>query len=143
MDENDAILVLDHALVPWENVLIYEDLEKSATFFQHSGFFARAMLHGCTRLAVKLDFIAGPDAQGRRGRRLGRTTATCRPPSARRSPGATSSGARPTRWRGRPCRGRAPPCCPIRNTRRPTGVFATIAYPRVKEIVESIRGQRR
>ena len=59
MDENDAILVLDHALVPWENVLIYEDLEKSATFFQHSGFFARAMLHGCTRLAVKLDFILG------------------------------------------------------------------------------------
>src|SRR5436309_2069025 len=59
MDENDAILVLDHALVPWENVLVYEDLEKSATFFQHSGFFPRAMLHGCTRLAVKLDFITG------------------------------------------------------------------------------------
>src|SRR5262245_58763615 len=59
MDENDAILVLDHARVPWENVLVYEDLEKSATFFQHSGFFSRAMFHGCTRLAVKLDFIAG------------------------------------------------------------------------------------
>src|ERR671924_1446169 len=59
MDENDAILILDHALVPWENVLVYEDLEKSATFFQHSGFFPRAMLHGCTRLAVKLDFIVG------------------------------------------------------------------------------------
>jgi 4-hydroxyphenylacetate 3-monooxygenase len=59
LDENDAILVLDHALVPWENVLVYEDVEKSNTFFQHSGFFPRAMLHGCTRLAVKLDFIAG------------------------------------------------------------------------------------
>jgi len=59
MDENDAILILDHALVPWENVLVYEDLEKSATFFQHSGFFPRAMLHGCTRLAVKLDFVLG------------------------------------------------------------------------------------
>jgi len=59
MDENDAILVLDHALVPWENVFVYEDVQKSNTFFQGSGFFARAMLHGCTRLAVKLDFIAG------------------------------------------------------------------------------------
>jgi 4-hydroxyphenylacetate 3-monooxygenase len=59
LDENDAILVLDHALVPWENVLVYEDVEKSNTFFQGSGFFPRAMLHGCTRLAVKLDFIAG------------------------------------------------------------------------------------
>src|SRR5881227_2074763 len=59
MDENDAILVLDHALVPWENVFVYEDVEKSNMFFPGSGFLPRAMLHGCTRLAVKLDFIAG------------------------------------------------------------------------------------
>src|SRR4029434_5730283 len=59
MDENDAILVLDQALVPWENVFVYENVQKSNTFFQGSGFFARAMFHGCTRLAVKLDFIAG------------------------------------------------------------------------------------
>src|SRR5437867_11031600 len=59
MDENDAILVLDQVLVPWENVFIYEEVEKSNTFFRRSGFFARAMFQGCTRLAVKLDFIAG------------------------------------------------------------------------------------
>ena len=59
MDENDAILVLDQALVPWENVFIYENLEKANSFFPHSGFFPRAMFQGCTRLAVKLDFIAG------------------------------------------------------------------------------------
>src|SRR5258708_37694292 len=59
LDENDAILVLDPALVPWEDVLVYEDVGKSNTFFQHSGFFPRAMLHGCTRLAVKLDFVTG------------------------------------------------------------------------------------
>src|SRR5206468_1039080 len=59
LDENDAILVLDHARVPWEDVLVYEDVGKSNTFFQHSGFFPRAMLHGCTRLAVKLDFVTG------------------------------------------------------------------------------------
>src|SRR5258705_13663593 len=71
MDENDAILILDRALVPWENVLVYEDVAKSNTFFEHSGFFARAMFHGCTRLAVKLDFIAGlmltPGDAGGRG----------------------------------------------------------------------------
>src|SRR5207244_2666247 len=44
MDENDAIVVLDRALIPWENVLIYEDVKKSNTFFQNSGFFPRAML---------------------------------------------------------------------------------------------------
>ena len=59
LDENDAILVLDHALIPWENVFIYEELEKANNFFPHSGFFPRAMFQGCTRLAVKLDFIAG------------------------------------------------------------------------------------
>src|SRR5512145_2199168 len=46
-DENDAILVLDHVLVPWENVLVYEDVEKAVQFFHRSGFFPRAMLHGC------------------------------------------------------------------------------------------------
>src|SRR5256886_8822876 len=55
LDENDAILVFDQALVPWENVFVYEDVEKSNTFFSHSGFLPRAMLQGCTRLAVKLD----------------------------------------------------------------------------------------
>jgi aromatic ring hydroxylase len=59
LDENDAVLVFDHALVPWENVLVYGDLDKANTFFQYSGFFPRAMLQGCTRLAVKLEFIAG------------------------------------------------------------------------------------
>src|SRR5882672_3895073 len=58
-DENDAILVFDKVLVPWENVFIYEDVERSNAFFTHSGFHPRAMFQGCTRLAVKLDFIAG------------------------------------------------------------------------------------
>ena len=52
--------MLDRALVPWENVLrSTRSVEKANTFFPNSGFFPRAMFHGCTRLAVKLDFIAG------------------------------------------------------------------------------------
>ena len=58
-DENDAIVVLDDVFVPWENVFVYADLDKANNFFPRTGFHPRAMLHGCTRLAVKLDFITG------------------------------------------------------------------------------------
>lgn len=58
-DENDSILVFDKVLVPWENVFIYGDIEKINAFFPASGFVPRFTLHGVTRLAVKLDFIAG------------------------------------------------------------------------------------
>ncbi|SDK57614.1 4-hydroxyphenylacetate 3-monooxygenase oxygenase component [Nocardioides sp. YR527] len=59
MDENDAIFVFDKVLVPWENVFIYGQADRVNSFFPQSGFLPRAMIQGCTRLAVKLDFIAG------------------------------------------------------------------------------------
>jgi 4-hydroxyphenylacetate 3-monooxygenase len=59
MDENDTVLIFDEVLVPWENVFIYRDLEKIEKFFPASGFIPRFTFHGCTRLAVKLDFLAG------------------------------------------------------------------------------------
>ena len=59
LDENDAIFVMDDVLVPWENVFVHADIEKANNFFPRTGFLPRALLHGCTRLAVKLDFIAG------------------------------------------------------------------------------------
>ena len=59
MDENDTILIFDEVLVPWENVFIYRDLEKIEKFFPASGFIPRFTFHGCTRLAVKLDFLSG------------------------------------------------------------------------------------
>jgi 4-hydroxyphenylacetate 3-monooxygenase len=45
--------------VPWENLFAYRDLDKANRFFPASGFIPRFTLHGCTRLAVKLDFLAG------------------------------------------------------------------------------------
>ena len=45
--------------IPWENVFVYRDIEKANNFFPRTGFHPRAMFHGCTRLAVKLDFITG------------------------------------------------------------------------------------
>ena len=57
-DENDAVLMFDDVLIPWENFLIYRNLEIASTYHL-TGFIWRAMLQGCTRLAVKLDFITG------------------------------------------------------------------------------------
>jgi 4-hydroxyphenylacetate 3-monooxygenase len=59
LDENDSIMVMERVLVPWENVFLYGDPERANAFFPASGFVPRAALHGCTRLAVKLDFIVG------------------------------------------------------------------------------------
>jgi 4-hydroxyphenylacetate 3-monooxygenase len=59
LDENDSIIVFDKVLVPWENVFAYGDIDKVNNFFPRSGFLPRFMFHGCVRLSVKLDFIAG------------------------------------------------------------------------------------
>ena len=59
MDENDTILILDKVLIPWENIFIYGQTEKVRLFTGQSGFIERFTFHGCTRLAVKLEFIAG------------------------------------------------------------------------------------
>ncbi|NKQ52282.1 Pyoverdin chromophore biosynthetic protein pvcC [Amycolatopsis sp. K13G38] len=59
LDENDTIFVLDKTLIPWENVFIYGDPDKASNFVPGSGFLHRFTFQGVTRLAVKLDFIAG------------------------------------------------------------------------------------
>jgi 4-hydroxyphenylacetate 3-monooxygenase len=59
MDENDSILLFDSVFVPWENVFLYGDIEKANNFFPRTGFLPRFMFQGCTRFAVKLDFILG------------------------------------------------------------------------------------
>ena len=59
LDENDSIIVFDKVFVPYENVFAYGDIDKVNNFFPRSGFLPRFMFHGCTRLAVKLDFIGG------------------------------------------------------------------------------------
>jgi 4-hydroxyphenylacetate 3-monooxygenase len=58
-DENDAIFVLDNVLIPWENILVHRDTEKILSFYPRSGFLNGFCFQGCTRFAVKLDFIAG------------------------------------------------------------------------------------
>src|SRR5215472_17162775 len=68
-DENDAIFVFDNVFVPWEDVLLYRDLERLKIFFPQSGFLAGYQFQGCTRLAVKLDFLVGVLAKALRADR--------------------------------------------------------------------------
>jgi 4-hydroxyphenylacetate 3-monooxygenase len=45
--------------MPWEDIFIYGDIAAANNCFSQTGFLPRALLHGCIRLAVKLDFIGG------------------------------------------------------------------------------------
>ncbi|HEX8917651.1 MAG TPA: 4-hydroxyphenylacetate 3-hydroxylase family protein [Chloroflexota bacterium] len=58
-DENDAVLIFDNAFIPWENVLVYRDVDKATAFYAASGFVNRYNLQSNTRLGVKLDFMSG------------------------------------------------------------------------------------
>jgi aromatic ring hydroxylase len=58
-DENDAVLVLDEALIPWEDVLVYRDIERSTGFYAKSGFPNLYNFQSGTRLATKLEFMSG------------------------------------------------------------------------------------
>lgn len=58
-DENDAIFILDKVFVPWEDVFIYRDPVRVLSFYTRSGFTNGFQFQGCTRFAVKLDFLCG------------------------------------------------------------------------------------
>jgi len=58
-DENDSILIFDDVFVPWENLLVYRDIDKARSFYAASGFLNRYALQSTTKIAVKLDFLLG------------------------------------------------------------------------------------
>jgi 4-hydroxyphenylacetate 3-monooxygenase len=139
LDENDTIFILDRVLIPWENVFVYGDIEKANTFFPRSGFLPRAVLQGCTRLAVKLDFLAGlhikaldiigsKDFRGVRAR-LGELLAWRNMMWAL----TDSMVHNPDPWIG-------DTVLPNANAGLSYRWFATVGYPRVKEIIEQDLG---
>jgi len=65
-DENDAVAIFDRVLVPWEDVLVYRDVERATGFYAQSGFMPRYTLQSGTRLAIKLEFLCGLLARGLR-----------------------------------------------------------------------------
>jgi 4-hydroxyphenylacetate 3-monooxygenase len=139
LDENDSILIFDEVLIPWENVFVYGDVDKINAFFPASGFIPRFTFQGCTRFAVKLDFIAGlllkgieaTGAKDFRGvqARVGEVLAW-----RNLFWGLTDAMARtPDEWAG----GTVLPKLDYGLSYR---VFATQAYPRIKEIIEQDLG---
>jgi 4-hydroxyphenylacetate 3-monooxygenase len=58
-DENDAVVVLDRAFIPWSNVLAHREPAVVNGFAHRSGWVPRMMFHGAIRLSVKLDFLCG------------------------------------------------------------------------------------
>jgi 4-hydroxyphenylacetate 3-monooxygenase len=139
LDENDTVFILDQVLVPWENVFVYGDINKSNTFFPHSGFLPRAMLQGCTRLSVKLDFLAGlllkaVDITGSKDfrgvqTRLGEVLAWRNMMWAL----TDSMALNPDPWI-------ADTVLPNANAGLAYRWFMTVGYPRVKEIIEQDLG---
>ncbi|WP_052864085.1 4-hydroxyphenylacetate 3-hydroxylase family protein [Streptomyces niger] len=135
LDENDTVFVMDKVLIPWENVFLYGDPEQVNGFARQSGFIERLTLHGCTRLAVKIDFIAGlllkavemtgtKDFRGVRSR-IGEVLAWrnmfwALTDAATRNPEEWKDGA----------------LLPRLDYGMAYRWFMTIAYPRIKEIIE-------
>ena len=138
-DENDAVIIFDNAFIAWENVLVYRDIEKAKRLYAASGFMNRYNLQGGTRLGVKLDLMCGLLAKGLasngtddfRGTQaaLGEviawrnliwalTSAMCLDPQT--GPGGT--------------------VMPKLEHASTVRLFSTMAWPRVKEIFETILG---
>lgn len=65
-DENDSVLLLDEALIPWEDVLVYRDIERATGFYATSGFANLYNFQSGIRLSVKLELMAGLLARGTR-----------------------------------------------------------------------------
>ena len=137
-DENDAIFVFDNVLIPWENVLLHRDIEKIKVFYPRSGFLAGYQFQGCTRLAVKLDFLVGVIAKALRAAgsdEFRGNQAMLGEVIAWRNLfwGAVGRDGDATR-----CRGSAMRCCRTRSRARPTGCSPATPIARIKEIVEKI-----
>lgn len=58
-DETDSLLVYDDVFVPWEDVFVYRDVERTRRQFFETGAHALGNNQAQIRFATKLHFIAG------------------------------------------------------------------------------------
>ncbi len=63
-DGNDAVIIFDNAFIPWDNILVYRNIERATAFYAASGFLNRYNLQSGTRLGVKLDLMLGLLSKG-------------------------------------------------------------------------------
>jgi 4-hydroxyphenylacetate 3-monooxygenase len=138
-DENDAIFILDNVFVPWEDVFIYRDPARVLSFYPRSGFTNGFQFQGCTRFAVKLDFIVGLLSKALRctgGDEARGNQVLLGEAVAWRNLFWSLSNAManaPDKW---PAPGNADAVLPNLRAGQAYRVFAPDAYPRIKEIVE-------
>jgi 4-hydroxyphenylacetate 3-monooxygenase len=124
-------------LIPWEDVFAYGDPTKSNNFLSTSGFTHRYPLHGCTRLAVKLDFITGLLMKAVE------STGAVANQSVRVSVGEVVAW-RNLFWALTDAMARTPTSrvsgvpVPDLNHGMAYRMLATMAYPRIKEIIEQV-----
>lgn len=136
-DENDAIFILDKVFVPWEDVFIYRDPARVLSFYPRSGFTNGFLFQGCTRFAVKLDFLCGLLAKALRctggDEARGNQVLLGEAMSWRNLFWALSNAMahNPDPWNG-------DAVLPELRAGLAYRVFAPDAYPRVKEIVQRI-----
>jgi 4-hydroxyphenylacetate 3-monooxygenase len=138
-DENDAVLIFDGALIPWENFLVYRNVERANSFFPESGFFNRYNLQGGTRLAVKLDLMTGLLA---RGLAINGTDGFRGVQAALGDVIAwrTLMWAMSTALASDPQPGPGGSVVPRREYAAAMRIFATSAWPAVKNIMENVLG---
>ena len=134
-DENDAIFVLDKVFMPWEDVFIYRDPARVLSFYPRSGFINGFQFQGCTRFAVKLDFIVGLLAKALRctgGDEARGNQVLLGEAVAWRNLFWSLSNAmahNPNPWKG-------DAVLPDLKAGQAYRVFAPDAYPRIKDIIE-------
>lgn len=58
-DENDALLICDNVFVPWDRVLVYQDVETAYRQWWDTPAFANLVHHGAARFWTKLEFLTG------------------------------------------------------------------------------------
>ncbi|MBX9766130.1 MAG: hypothetical protein K2X47_02575, partial [Bdellovibrionales bacterium] len=58
-DENDAVFILEEAFIPWEDVLVFRNVERATQFYAKSGFPNLYNFQSGIRLATKLEFMTG------------------------------------------------------------------------------------
>ena len=138
-DENDAVLVFDNAFIPWEHVLVYRDTDKATGFYTASGFLNRYNFQSLTRLGVKLDFMCGLLARGLAANGTGEFRGV-------QVQLGEVIGWRNLIWALVAAMGRDPQpgsggsVIPKTEYAAAARLFATLAWPRVKEIFELVLG---
>ena len=139
LEEDEAVLSFDEALVPWENVFTYRDEGVRALAYQRASFAARASFQECTRLSIKLEFIAGLLLRSVEAAGTGAS------PEVRAALGEVLS-YRNLFWGLTEAQARAPApwangaLLPNPEHGLSFRIFSTLAYPRLRDVIERTVG---